>query len=1447
MKLIYNVAMKHVYALFIVALFVIPQSHLLSQTWVGQSQQDGFILKKVVSDTAIAIGQPFSYTIYFTIPAGATNVTITDQLPSTLQFLSHSFTSACGTPTVTAPTINSMGGTYSINWSSLPNGCTGSFTITVAFVNGVTCPGTNARNNVCLIGQHLGKNYDFCTPHVSTSALATNPWGINKYVIGAAWQGGNCPNISGNDTITYQICVYKSVGTTGQLNLVNGVVTDTLPAGAQLVSSTCSATQSGNVVTWNVGNMSATQAYNTACCQIRVYYPSSLFPSGSQITNSATLSGQLGSANQPCSNFSIVSNQTCVELMSVTSGSISKWVYTNRQPGCAGQYLIYICNTGTTTITLNALDTLPTQLTNYSLGTIWNLNATLTGGIVSINDTLTPGSCGFVYINFTIPQNAVIGSTITNCAHLFISGNQPQTICNSFTVDAPAPKPCVWKEVCNKQTNYTPGSVFRYRLRIQNTGGMPITSAIITDVLDPNLEYVGNPSSYISNTWNTPCTASPANPWTGVNISYNSGTNTVSASIDTIPATCQNIFYTSCGMYGTAGVPFYFIEFDVKISDTAALGSVPNKFTLTGGSLGSTVTTSNTEHILVVGVVGYTLEKGVKKPTDNTYTHALTTAAGSTVDFRLRMNSTGTAALRHVTFVDLLPRNNGTTDSKILQGCGNRGSQFNITYSTLNNATPSILSSWNNPAATLANINGWTPAGAPGAVFTNGCGTAGSWSSSWSPGNKNIAAYLGPTAVGNTGATIEFSGLIQNNAQANQVACNSFAVSGWTKHLIQSSLATFQMAGQLESPDACVTIAPVIPCLKDLKFEIKCDGLTPDGLQKYVWSITASTCTPATLILTSPDGTLTPSTFSLSGSPWTINTTFVYSSTNNPVKINYSLICANEVCRDSIVWDIPDCNNEPPKDECCEKFITLVGKPKLNWNSSTGTVSMAMPMTAGPSPIKQFTATIVSAQLRRVCLNSVGAWTRIFGDITGGNLVIAPAPGPQLLSIFSREAVWGPGHCINWMNGAQLQLNMLFPPFNGGLRCHDTLRFAVRYSFTDCECRTCDTVAYYDIVRRWQFLPWDVSVGELNLGNISGMGSAKPGESELQSEKPNITSFIMEDANNGTLWIISPDNPENNVTITGVEVRSKLVKPASIKNGNTNGYVQDDIAYVETDISRGNSAEITLTFNNSPVKMQFVIEARYAYKMEGFDDVYFTEPIEYIARVPGGDIDKLDVDLNHKPEKVRTYALYFSNTNSYNQSITAIGLKAGNNMRILAVGPPNKPSEEAYLLPRKQDDGTFIVSAYGSGLLGVDPLTRVSPIYITISGVDDTNAEIDFTTYDGNISPVTSGTVKLSNPISSVINGDFQFQNEAEIQSIVPNPANSNVTVTLALKHDSPYAKLSIVDVLGRELISQSGLSLSKQGTHIHLIDVSKLTTGTYFITFETNNTVVSKPMMIVR
>ncbi len=902
-----------------------------AQSYVTEAQSNGFTLKKVVSDTAIATGQNFSYTIYFSIPAGATNVTITDVLPANLTFQAINTTSACGTPTVSTPAVGTSG-PVSLNWTSLPSGCSGSFVITVQFPNGITCNGVTARNNVCMTASLPGIPIDFCTGFVLTRAIAANPWNIGKWVIGAGTQPGPCPSITADSIITYQICVYKNVGVTGQLNLENAVVYDTLPAGAMLVSSTCGATQSGNVVTWNIGALSALPMYNTVCCTYSVLYPPALFPTGTQLHNQATLQGVLGSPNNPCGPALINSNETCVEIKTVTSGTLMKFAYTNGQPGCAGKYGIWVCNNGSVPIaSMTITDTIPAPLTGLSIGTASvGLAALLTGNVVTatLTSPLPPNTCRYFEVNFTIPASATTGTVVTNCAHAVIVGTAPLIACATFTINAPLPQPCVWKEVCSKQPAYTPGSIFRYRLRVQNIGGLAMTGATITDVLNPNLQYIGNPSYYTASAWNVPCQTT--SNWSGVTSSH--AGNTLTFNLPSIPASCQNIFYANCGMYGTFGVPYYFIEFDVKVTDTSALGNIPNNFTISGGNL-SGPTTSNTDYVNVVGTTGFFLDKGVATDTTS-WASTLTTTAGSNVNFRLRLTvAPGSVGLRHVTFADLLPRDTIPTDNLILGPCGPRGSAFNLGFASPITSVPAAVDYRN--ATSFANVNLLAPSGAPAPMFTSACGTMGSWVPGILPLDRNLGWYFGaaPVGAGNS-ATAMFTATVAPGAQDSTTACNTFAANGAVRHLINSAVYTDQVTGNLESGTACVTVMQdtlTEQCFTVVPQSIINTGTNAVGHCTYDIVVSINNPgAPVTGYFSSFSGTVAPSPLAIPSGTTTDTLTFTDTPPSDTfICISYGIMDptgAPRLC-DSLCIDLPPCGGSDPCDSLSSnvKSITSTG------------------------------------------------------------------------------------------------------------------------------------------------------------------------------------------------------------------------------------------------------------------------------------------------------------------------------------------------------------------------------------------------------------------------------------------------------------------------------------------------------------------------------------------
>ncbi|MFH1051390.1 MAG: metallophosphoesterase [bacterium] len=743
--------------------------------------------------------------------------------------------------------------------------------------------------------------------------------------------------------------------------------------------------------------------------------------------------------------------------------------------------------------------------------------------------------------------------------------------------------------------------------------------------------------------------------------------------------------------------------------------------------------------------------------------------------------------------------------------------------------------------AANSNEDNVMPTSAPGNAFTIGCAsTGGTWGSGWIALDKNLGSHFGSNAIGVGGASVEFSAdVLQGSVPATGIACNTFAASGWTKHLIQSNLVSFQLAGQSESNPACLTIDTTQhprSCLDSLiNIGVKCIGKNAAGNYEYTVQISAMSCAPSTVFLSSPDGPFSPNSFNVVSSPWNINSTFTHTSANNPITIYFTILCNGVECRDSIKRDLPDCPPVEPKD-CCSKFMRKIEKPQIAW-SSDGSVSLSTSMFAGPAGIKKFTATIVSAQLRF----QMTPWQRIFGDILGGNVVVAPSSGPQLLSLFSREAIWGPGECKDWNNGANLSLKMLFPSV-GSKAGTDSLRFAIRYSFTDCDCVTCDTVIFYTIVRKWKPIPWDSDIFKRN-----GMKGKDDKSEKTNGETPSSTGIIMEQPDSGSLWVISPDDAENDVTIRGIEVNSQQVSLSEIKFGNNVGKITDNTAFVKAEINSGDNVSIALMFENSEQLMQFPVYVRYIYTISGYEDTLTTEPILYIARAPGAVSDEMGVDNSSQPTNVASYALYITNSNGYYDGIHSISIKPSANMKLLAVGPPSSENGVTYLIPQMLADGSFIFTVPSQGIAGLESMKTAKPIFLTLSGVEETNAEIEFITFDINMQKISEGKLTLSDPISAVEDDDRTTHTGMLLNPISPNPAKNFVTISFTFNDLSNDAKLSIVDLNGKELIKVIDGETLNKGTYIRGVDISYLPSGAYYIVLRQQNGVTTKPLSIVR
>lgn len=945
-------------------------------TWNG----NGYSLKKIVSNTSIPSGVNFSYTIMFTAPAGATTVTIFDEIPSSLHVVNVPTPANVNgiTPTVTTSGTPGVNEKVSYSLNGLPAGMasSGSFTIVVKFPEGVTCDGTGARNRAAIL---IDDKPNF-TPFVSTSATAENPWKVTKSILAGPMvnpNGGTCGYIiAPDDTVKYRLSVLKKSpfygNVVGQQNMSSALVTDVLPPGAVVVSSTCGiAAGSTGTITWNPnsGNLNAATPYAYYYCDIEIYYPATSFPIGSFINNQLELDGTM--CNQQVSD---TSNETCIEVVGTIAvdpdAYFRKYLFmTNRVPGCDGYYRVSFKNTGNVPLTaFDIEDVIPSGITVNKVrvsgaSATTTMSLTANSGVDVINSSITnyfdSGPLSFsvnnlqwqmtgslpvgnwihLYIHFTVAPNPT-GTIVENCATFngLSNGLTLNDACVTFTVDEGAPRPCVVKDVCSPETEYEPGDIVRFRIRVQNIGSADITGATFQDNLHSNFTYVGNESYYVANTYNVACSSGSSIPagttaLTGVTPSHSG--NNLSWSLPDIPSDCQ-LFYTAyCGYYGTYSLPYYFVEFDAMVDSAALPGVTPNSYEISGGNL-TGPTTSNTTYTLVVASFGQEVQKQVSTDGGTTFSSTGTVAPGGTARYRLNYKNTSNVPLSSLELVDLLPMDDGANDWLILNRTAPRGSTFGVVYNSNHSSSLSPAGTVPAPALTYA-------AGAniclPPFGISAGCNPT-SWTAS---PDQNINVNYGTFSLAsNVTLREDFDVTIPTNATNQQTACNDFAALSTANFLLDGTPQSVTLT-PIAAPPVCVTVDSTAigeTCCDSVLIE----QLTKDPATGEDCCVRISTkCEVKEISISVSGGTISsaawncgalPSgyvgqtnfTFPANGCAVDLTTCFKPDKVGGTMSVGYSIVFANgEKCEKKI-----EVNCEDTPGECCESVkLDLVQDPDL--------------------------------------------------------------------------------------------------------------------------------------------------------------------------------------------------------------------------------------------------------------------------------------------------------------------------------------------------------------------------------------------------------------------------------------------------------------------------------------------------------------------------------------
>lgn len=408
-------------------------------------------VSKTAAPGTVYVGNPLTYTLVVTNhgPANATGVIVTDTLPTPVTFGSAS----AGCVLSSRRVICSIG--------ALSSGS--SRTITITVTPGVAAVGIITNTAVVAGAQPDSDPAD----NVANAATTVQP----KADLVIDKTDGPDPLTMG-DSLIYVLTVVNN----GPSTATNVVVTDTLPAGSTVNSTSPGCTQAGGVVTCPAGTLPT-----GAILSILIETTPSPAAAG-LITNTASVTA---SEYDPSTANNTASASTTV--IPVANLAVSKTATPN--PGQSGSPLIYrvvVTNTGPSHAPGVVLtDTLPAGVTFNSASP----GCTQAGGVVTCAlGQLATGVNRTIAITVT-PQASTSGTYIANTVQVASSVLDPDPANNSFLLETaidPVDLSVVKRDAPDPAIV---GNPMTYTLVVSNSGPSNATGVTLLDTLPPGVSF----------------------------------------------------------------------------------------------------------------------------------------------------------------------------------------------------------------------------------------------------------------------------------------------------------------------------------------------------------------------------------------------------------------------------------------------------------------------------------------------------------------------------------------------------------------------------------------------------------------------------------------------------------------------------------------------------------------------------------------------------------------------------------------------------------------------------------------------------------------------------------------------------------------------------------------------------------------------------------------------
>ena len=350
------------------------------------------------------------------------------------------------------------------------------------------------------------------------------------------------------NTITYTV----STTNTGNTTLSNVIGTDTLDSHLTFVTGDAGVSHVNGIVTIQFANI-APGAMVSKNFQVVV----DSMPTPPWISNafSATVNGITKTSNQT-THYIDTANNPDFTLTKTANPDTTTVIH----PGETITYSITATNTGNVVLpSFTATDTLNSNLTFVSGDTGVShvgQSVTLDFGNIAVGASVTKSFIVSINANTPTPSQVCNQATASNSG----VSHSSLDVCHDVTQNPVSNFFITKSAVPGNNSTVTPGDIISYGLHGFNTGNVLLTNLVITDVLNPNVEYTGSTSS---------------------NVTYDANTHTVTATFAAVPISTQ-----------------VSASFTVKIKDTASTGiGFCNEATATANDL--TETSNSVCHYIV--------------------------------------------------------------------------------------------------------------------------------------------------------------------------------------------------------------------------------------------------------------------------------------------------------------------------------------------------------------------------------------------------------------------------------------------------------------------------------------------------------------------------------------------------------------------------------------------------------------------------------------------------------------------------------------------------------------------------------------------------------------------------------------------------------------------------------------------------------------------------------